>query len=109
MSAISITIPHDLGRVGAKARIQGGFGQLRQQFTAVGVKDFEESWAGDTLSFSARGLGQKIAGKLDVRDKDVLIEIDLPWILGALAEKIKGGVEKQGKLMLEDKRVANSE
>lgn len=103
MKSITITIPHDLGRAGARARIQGGFGQLRQQFAAAGVKDFEESWAGDTLNFSARGMGQKIAGRMDVRDKDVLIDIELPWLLGALAEKIKGGVEKQGRIMLEHK------
>ncbi len=103
MPAITVTIPHDLGRAGAKARIAGGFGQMRQQFTSAGVKDFEESWEGDTLNFSASGMGQKIAGKMDVRDKDVLIEVDLPWILAALSERIKGGLEQRGRAMLEHK------
>jgi hypothetical protein len=107
MKSISITIPHDLGSAGAKARIQGGMGQMRGQFTAVGIKDFEEFWEDDRVSFRARGMGQSIEGRIDIRDKDVRIEVDLPWMLAALADKIKGGVERQGKLMLE-RKPANS-
>lgn len=103
MKTITVNVPHDLGQAGAKAKIDSGFSGMRQQFAAMGVQDVTQQWKGDTLLFRAKGLGQTIDGRIGVRDKDVQIELDLPMLLVGMAEKIRGGIEKQGQAMLEHK------
>jgi putative polyhydroxyalkanoate system protein len=103
MKTITVTVPHDLDRAGAKARIENGFSGMRQQFAAMGVQDVTQQWKGDMLLFRAKGMGQTLDGRIDVRDKDVQIELDLPMLLVGMAERIRGGIEKQGQAMLEHK------
>lgn len=99
---IVITIPHALGRAEARRRLEEGFGRLQAQL-GQGLGKIERSWQDDRLSFSARALGQTITGRLDVQDEAVRMEVDLPGFLGAIAERIKGRLRKEGQLLLEKK------
>ena len=103
MKTITVSIPHDLGQAEAKTRIESGFPAMRQQFMAMGVQDVTQTWNGDTLAFCAKGMGQTIDGRIRVHDKDMQIEIDLPMLLAGMADRIRGGIEKQGHQMLEHK------
>lgn len=100
---ISVSIPHDLGRAEAKRRIDEGFGQLARQFAGDGKLSFTQAWSGDRLTFAARILGQPIDGRLDVLDKAVRMEVDLPDVLAMIAGVIKGRLQRQGQLLLEKK------
>lgn len=100
--SVEVNIPHDLGRVEARRRLEQGFGRLRSQI-AGNVATFEESWSGDRLTFRAGALGQTVSGRLDVFDQSVRIEVDLPWFLAAVAEKLKGRLQQEGTLLLEKK------
>jgi hypothetical protein len=100
---ISITIPHALGRAEARRRIEEGFGRLQQQLGAGALGHVERSWQDDRLAFTARALGQPITGRLDVEEEAVRMEVDLPGFLGAIAERIKGRLRKEGQLLLEKK------
>lgn len=64
---------------------------------------FQERWEGDRLHFDGGGLGQKVSGRLDVFPDSVRIELDLPEILAALADKIAGRVQTEGQKLLEKK------
>ena len=99
---VIVNIPHDLGRVEARRRLERGMGQLREQIAGKAV-GFEERWDGDTLHFSAGALGQKISGRIQALDATVRMEVDLPWILASIAEKVKGKLQKTGTLLLEKK------
>jgi hypothetical protein len=94
-----VNIPHNLGRAGARQRLAEGFVKIREQIGGKGVV-FEERWDGDRLYFDAGVLGQKVGGRLDVEESNVHIEIDLPWILSALAGQIQGRLQKEGQLLL---------
>jgi hypothetical protein len=48
-------------------------------------------------------MGQKLTGRLNVRDDAVQIEIDLPDMLAAIADKIKGTLKTEGQKLLEKK------
>ena len=102
---VSVSIPHALGKAEARRRIEQGFGQLRQQMTSgIGAMlSFTERWEGDRLHFEGGGLGQKMTGRLDVRDDSVEIQLDLPDILAAIAEKITGRLKQEGQKLLEKK------
>lgn len=97
-----VVIPHQLGRLEARRRLETGLGQLKQTFGDK-VTSIEESWTGDRLDVRVAALGQSITGNLEVAEDQVRVELQLPWMLAMLAEKAKGMIEKQGTLMLERK------
>ncbi len=99
---VVVTIPHQLGKEEAMRRLQGGIGRLRSQFgDKLGA--IEDTWTGDHADFRVSVLGQTVTGALDVRDAEVRVEVQLPWMLAMVAEKAKGLIQKQGTLMLEKK------
>jgi len=99
---VVVDIPHELGRDGARQRLQNGFGKIREQFGFTGMA-VEERWEGDRLYFSANGLGQKVVGRVDVMEKLARIELDLPWALAILADRLQGRIKSAGVLLLEKK------
>ncbi len=98
---VVVTIPHELGRAEARKRIEEGVGRLVSQF-GEGVK-LNRTWDGDRLSFSAKVVGQAVAGRLDVLEDAVRMEVDLPPFFAMIADKVKGRLKKEGQLMLEKK------
>ena len=99
---VTVTISHDLGVEGAKARIQNGFGLVREKLMGRAVQ-FNDRWEGDAMLFDASMMGQSVNGRLDIFPTSVRIEVTLPWILAGMAEKIQGKLKKEGQLMLEKK------
>jgi Putative polyhydroxyalkanoic acid system protein (PHA_gran_rgn) len=97
-----VTVPHKLSREEAKARIQGGMGQVRQQLAPFATA-MEDRWTEDQMEFRVAVLGQNVAGRIDVMDEAVRVEVDLPWMLRLIGEKIQQRIGKQGTLMLEKK------
>jgi hypothetical protein len=75
----------------------GTAGMLGQMFT------IQDRWVGDQLQFEGSGMGQKMTGRLDVRDDAVQIQIDLPDILAAIADKLTGTLKTEGQKLLEKK------
>src|SRR4051794_28970412 len=106
---VSVNIPHNLGKAEARKRIETGFGQMRQNMLSgtagMLAKMFtvQERWVGDQLQFEGSGMGQKMTGRLDVREDAVQIEIDLPDMLAAIADKITGSLKTEGQKLLEKK------
>ena len=98
---VVVTIPHELGKAEARQRIEDGVSKLIHQF-GEGVK-LTRTWEGDRLSFAAKVVGQAVAGRLDVADDAVRMEVDLPPFFAMIADKVKGRLKKEGQLMLEKK------
>ena len=99
---VVVNVPHDLGRDEARRRLETGFGRIREQIGGKALA-FEERWEAERLHFNAGAFGQKVSGRVDVLDKSVRIEVDLPWILASIAEKLQGRLQKAGTLLLEKK------
>jgi len=100
---ITVNIPHSLGRAEAKRRIARGFGALGGSLPGGGFAQVQQSWAGDTMSFSAQVMGQSISGAIDILDAAVNLKLVLPPFLAMLAGKIKGKIQQKGTLLLEKK------
>lgn len=100
--SVTVNIPHDLGRDEAKRRLSTGFGRIREQIggKAIGL---DQSWEGDRLHFTAGAFGQRLTGRAEVLEESVRIEIDLPWFLASLGEKLRQRIGKAGRLLLEKK------
>jgi len=100
--AITLSIPHELGRAEAKRRIDEGFASFSQHMgAAAGV--LSKSWTEDRLSFAFQALGQSITGSIDVEDAAIRLEVLLPNLLALMADKVKGRLCKEGQLLLEKK------
>jgi len=99
---LTINIPHQLGKAEARRRLETGFVRIEQQFAKQATVD--KSWDGDRMTFSAVAMGQTITGAMDVLEESIRLEIVLPGFLGMLAGKIRGKVEKEGQLLLENKK-----
>lgn len=99
---VSVTIPHRLTKAEARERLENGLGRIHEQIIGKAVS-VDQSWNGDHMDFRAAVMGQAITGRLDVEDRRVLLEIDLPWALAALAGRFKGRIEKETALLLEKK------
>ena len=100
---VTVSIPHKLGQDEAHRRVEEGFDRLRRQMTGGigGLVACHERWEGNRLHFEAGAFGQKITGRLDVMDDSVRIEVDLPAILAALAERITGKLQDEGRKLLQ--------
>ncbi|EWY40441.1 polyhydroxyalkanoic acid synthase [Skermanella stibiiresistens SB22] len=96
---VVVTIPHQLGREEARRRLQDGMGQVRSQLSGVGAT-VEDHWSDNQMAFDVAVLAQTISGRVDVMDDMVRLEVDLPWVLAMIAEKITGRIAKQGTLLL---------
>ncbi|TWT77767.1 putative polyhydroxyalkanoic acid system protein [Posidoniimonas polymericola] len=102
---VTVSVPHNLGQAEARRRIEDGFGQLQQQMTGGlgSMVSWQRHWEGDCLHFESGMLGQKLTGRLEILDDAVRMEIDLPEILAALADRISGKLRDAGRKLLEKK------
>jgi len=98
--AITVSIPHQLGRAEARRRIEDGFGDFSRHLGGGGLT---KAWTGDRLDFSLQAMGQAITGFLDVADDVVRVEVLLPGFLTMIAGKVKGTLQKEGQLLLTKK------
>lgn len=120
---ITINLPHQLGKEEAKRRIAQGFGQFEEHLIAGlhgdpqeggrsggllgaairSTMSFQQQWTGDRLEFTGGGLGQKVSGRIDVGDDAVVMQVDLPEILAAIADRFAGQLKHEGQKLLEKK------
>ncbi|MCC6491673.1 MAG: polyhydroxyalkanoic acid system family protein [Pirellulales bacterium] len=102
---VSATIPHQLGAEEARRRISEGFGNVQRQIAAgpLSAVAFQPRWEGNRLHLEGGALGQRITGRVDVLSDCVRIELDLPEILAALAERITGKLTGETRKLLEKK------
>ena len=96
---ITVHLPHQLGRAEARRRIDEGFGKIVHVLPGSGGR-CTQRWDGDRLTFGLVAMGQTISGVIDVRDADVMMEIQLPGVLGVIANGIKRQLQKVGQLLL---------
>jgi hypothetical protein len=96
--SIVVTIPHDLGAAEARRRIAEGLGPLQQSFAGKLTSDVQ--WSGDHADIKIGALGQKVTAQLDIEASQVRVEVQLPFLLAALASRIQPYLQKSGSDML---------
>jgi hypothetical protein len=97
-----VSVPHQLGKTEARRRLRSGLAGVGTRFAHLLVVE-KEVWAGDRLDFRVRSLGQAVNGTIEVAEDHVRLEVDLPWILGVMAEKLAPILRKEGTVLLEKK------
>jgi hypothetical protein len=88
-NSIVITVPHNLGAEEAKRRIVERLERLRRDYVdRLGYS--EVNWSGDTADLRVVAFGQTATGKISIMSDSLRVEVQLPWILAALTNKIQG-------------------
>ncbi|MBV9523417.1 MAG: polyhydroxyalkanoic acid system family protein [Alphaproteobacteria bacterium] len=95
-----VTISHQLGKQGAKDRIERGIGQIRSQLSLF-ASSIEDRWDDDRLDLRMLVMGQAVTARVEVGDASVRVEIHLPGILAALAATVTGRIRQKGMELLE--------
>lgn len=95
---ITIDIPHKLGRIQARDRIEKGVGQLAAIVPGGTVKD--QRWDGDALAFRLEALGQSVSTRVEVFDDRVRAIVDLPPMLAMISGKIRDKLLGTGTKLL---------
>jgi len=99
---IVVNLPHSLGAEEAKRRIRGGIGRLKDHIPG-GAAEVQSHWQGDSMNLDVRAMGQEVAGRIDVMEKNVRGEFTLPTFLALFADRIEGLLSRKGAELLEDK------
>lgn len=96
---IRVALPHDLGKAGARARLETNAGRLASHIPG-GAAEVKTSWAGDRMTIVVAAMGQTVTAHADVEEKLVRAEIELPFLLGLFRDQVERVVEQQGPKLL---------
>jgi hypothetical protein len=99
---VVISIPHKLGSAEAKRRLEAGIDQVVAPLGRL-LSIEQRVWTGNRLDFGMNLAGQTARGLVDVEDTRIRIELELPWVLAAIAKRVKGAIDQRGRGLLEKK------
>jgi putative polyhydroxyalkanoate system protein len=90
MSTIDVRRSHTLPRDEARTRAEDLAKSMQQRF------ELDWHWEGDRILFEAvRGAAKGTKGSVDVTDKEVRVQIDLPLLLRVMKGSIESKVQER--------------
>jgi len=101
--SVIVTLPHQHTKAEAIKRIREGLEKMKPQLAPY-TSSLDQEWRGDELHFRVVAMMQAVSGRIHVMDDNVRVEVDLPWILAAIAEMLRGQIEKRGSQILLPKK-----
>jgi hypothetical protein len=94
MPKLNVKVEHDLGADAARQRLQSYLEKVKERHGDK-FKDLEENMEGNRGTFSFKTMGFKVAGGVDVGDKDVSVDLDLPFAAMLFKGKIETELRSQ--------------
>lgn len=90
MPKLSLSVPHSLGQQEAGERLKSFLAFIKERH-ADKVSDLQEEWGENSLKFSFKTYGFKVAGVATVEESEVKVDTDLPFA----AMMFKGKIEQE--------------
>jgi hypothetical protein len=95
-----VTLPHDLTKEEVRRRMHKHADEIGSFFPA-GLAKVTTAWPSeDRMTITAEVMGQTIPGGVDVRENDVVIEMDLPLLFSVMKGPLEAAVKKEGQRLL---------
>ncbi len=94
--SIVVTFPHDLSVAEAKRRLTEQVAVMKQNYLDK-IGTGEMTWVDDVAHLRVSAIGQTTTAEIDVKPAEIRVEVHLPWLLAALANKIEGVLKSNGK------------
>ena len=103
-----ITVSHDKGRERAMKQVDESVDQIFKGMPGAPVQivDQQKNWVGSTMHFSFTGragfLSAPIKGTVEVTEKDLTVDVELPGFLKSLMpeEKLRPAIESRVRGLL---------
>jgi len=96
-----VSLPHSLGAEEVRRRMHTHAHEIGSYFPP-GMATVETEWPHeDRMDLFITAAGQEIDGGIDIMDDKVVIEMDLPAVLGFLRGTLERAVRKHGDKLLE--------
>lgn len=99
MPKVSMSVAHDLGEDEALRRVQAIADGIKMKY-ADKFKDLQEEWSGSNGNFAFRTMGFNIKAGINVKDKAVDVNGDLPFAAMMFKGKIESGIREQLERLL---------
>lgn len=99
MSNLSLNIPHKQTQDEALGRIKTLLTKLQAEHKDA-VTNVQEHWDGNTGSFSFTAKSFDIAGTIEVTDKEVLLNSDLPFLVSMFKGQISSMITQKANELL---------
>jgi len=99
---ITVNVPHKFTVLEARNRIDSNFPKFEKHLGSVGGQ-VKREWQSDVMTFSIGAMGQNLTGRLHVQESNILIEVDLPWLLAKLSGGLQDKLKKGAQILLEKK------
>ena len=96
---MTVNIPHALPKQEAEHRVKNLLTSVKTQFGSM-VTNVEEDWKGTVGTFKFSMSGHPVSGTIELLDKSVQVDINLPFIANLFKGKIKSTIEDQGTKLL---------
>ena len=95
-----VTLPHDLTKEEVRHRMHKHADEIGS-FFPPGLASVTTAWPSeDRMTITAVVMGQTIPGGVDVRENDVVIEMDLPLLFSVMKGPLEAAVKKEGQRLL---------
>jgi hypothetical protein len=94
--SIVVTFPHELSVAEAKKRIADQVDVMKKTYIDK-VGTGEIAWVGDIAHLRVSAIGQTTTAEINVKPAEIRVEVHLPWLLAALANKIEGLLKSNGQ------------
>lgn len=95
-----VTLPHDLTKEEVRARMHKHADEIAG-FFPPGLAKVTTNWADeDRMTIIAEVVGQTIPGGVEVRDNEVVIEMELPLMLSLMRGPLEHTVKKEATRLL---------
>ncbi|WP_374296213.1 polyhydroxyalkanoic acid system family protein [Sphingomonas sp.] len=91
-------IPHQLGKAGVRARLDGGVGKIGRLIP--GGAQVAHRLEGDTMLFTVQAMGQSIEAQTTVFEDKVHAVVNLPGFLALFAGKVQEVIQREGPKLL---------
>ncbi len=95
-----VTLPHTLTKEEVRRRMHKHAGEIGSFFPA-GLARVTTGWPSeDRMNITAEVMGQSIPGGVEIRDHEVVIEMDLPLLFSVMKGPLEAAVKKEGGRLL---------
>nr|WP_299597350.1 polyhydroxyalkanoic acid system family protein [Sphingomonas bacterium] len=97
---MQIDLPHRLGRVEAKRRMQARIGDLAG-YMPGGVAEVHSAWPEEyRMALDVAAMGQKVVARIEVEERIVRLNLELPMMLRFASSAIEAVIQRKGSELL---------
>jgi len=95
-----VALPHSLGKDEVRRRMHKHADEIGSFFPA-GLAKVTTGWPNeDRMTITAEVMGQSIPGGVEIREHEVVIEMDLPLLLSVMKGPLEAAVRKEAGRLL---------